>query len=152
MIEVVLMNTRQQKELVARMTCVGKDRVWVSPYNAEEISSAITRHDMRTLIGKDIIKIVRIKGQSRVRARTILLQKKKSQRCGPGSRKGTSKTRTPHKAEWMKKIRALRADLMKMRVKKIIKPEEYTKLYRLSSSGFFRNKTHLNLYIKKLKE
>ncbi|MCK4927761.1 MAG: 50S ribosomal protein L19e, partial [Candidatus Aenigmarchaeota archaeon] len=49
-------------------------------------------------------------------------------------------------------IRALRADLMKMRVKKIIKPEEYTKLYRLSSSGFFRNKTHLNLYIKKLKE
>ncbi len=146
------MNTRQQKELVARMTCVGKDRVWLSPYNAEEISSAITRHDMRTLIGQGIIKVRLIKGQSRVRARKILLQKKKSQRKGPGSRKGTAKTRTSHKGEWMKKVRALRTDLLKMKVKKIIKPEEYTKLYRLSSSGFFRNKTHLNLYIKKLKE
>ena len=146
------MNTRQQKELVARMTCVGKDRVWVSPDNAEEISSAITRHDMRTLIGKDLVKVVLIKGQSRVRARLIASKKKKSQRSGPGSRKGTAKTRTPPKAEWMKKIRALRADLLKMKTKNIIKPEEYTKLYRLSSSGFFRNKSHLNLYIKKLKE
>lgn len=150
--DVIFMNTRQQKELAARMLKVGKDRVWISPDNAEDVSSAITRHDIRTLVAKDIIKVSSLKGQSRVRARKIAIQKKKSLRSGSGSRKGTAKTRSYPKVEWMKKIRALRSELLKLKAKDIILPNEYTKLYRLSTSGFFRNKSHLNLYIKKLKE
>ncbi|MBW6461571.1 MAG: 50S ribosomal protein L19e [DPANN group archaeon] len=146
------MNTRQQKELAARMLNVGKDRIWVSPDNADDVNSAITRHDIRTLISKDIIKVASLKGQSRVRARKIAIQKKKSLRCGSGSRKGTAKTRSYPKVEWMKKIRALRSELLKLKAKEVILSTEYTKLYRLSTSGFFRNKAHLNLYIKKLKE
>ncbi|NOQ56389.1 MAG: 50S ribosomal protein L19e [Nanohaloarchaea archaeon] len=146
------MNTRQQKELAARMLKVGKDRVWLSPDNAEDISSAITRHDIRTLVDKGVIKVSPLTGQSRVRARKIAEQKKKSLRSGFGSRKGTAKTRSNPKSQWMKKIRSLRVELLKLKAKEIILSTEYTKLYRLSTSGFFRNKSHLNLYIKKLKE
>ena len=146
------MNTRQQKELAARMLKTGKDRVWLNPNTSEELSSAITRHDIRTLMEKGLIKLHPAKGQSRVRARTIAIQKKKSLRSGVGSRKGTAKTRANPKKVWMKKIRSLRVELLKLKEKEIILPKEYTKLYRLSTSGFFRNKSHLNLYIKKSKE
>ncbi len=146
------MNTRQQKELAARVLNVGKDRVWLTPENPEDLSAAITRHDIRGLVDKGIIKVRPLVGQSRVRARKIALQKKKSLRTGPGSRKGTAKTRLPKKEAWMKKIRALRAELLRLKEKKLIDPEVYTKMYKLSSSGFFRNKSHLKLYIKKLKE
>ncbi|MEA3229778.1 MAG: 50S ribosomal protein L19e [archaeon] len=146
------MDTRQQKDLAARMLNVGRDRVWLDPGNVEDVSSAITRQDVRGLVAKGFIKVIPLKGQSRVRARVIATQKKKSLRKGRGSRKGTANARLPSKKKWMVKIRALRAELLKLKEKKIILPEQYTKLYRLSTSGFFRNKSHLNLYIKKLKE
>ncbi len=146
------MNTRQQKELAARMLNVGKDRIWVDHDNAEEISAAITRHDIRSLISKGMLKVKPHDGQSRVRARAIAAQKSKSLRKGSGSRKGTSKSRHSPKDRWMTKVRALRSELKVLKSKSIIKPQQYTKLYKLSTSGFFRSKAHLNLYIKKLKE
>ena len=137
------MKVDRAKELIAEMYGVGKKRVWIDPNQHEEVASALTKDDLRRLVEAGIIKILPPQGQSRVRARKLKLKKKKGRRRGPGSRKGAPGARLDPKEAWMRKIRAVRRLLKRLREKGIIDRKTYRKLYRQAKGGHIRSKSHV---------
>ncbi len=142
------MNLKAQRRIAAQILKVGKNRIQIDPDREEDVSMAITRNDIRTLIHEKGISARYDKGVSRARARIIHLKKKKGKRQGPGSRKGKKTTYNPKKDAWIKRIRPQRRFLRRLRARRIITVENYRKLYRWASSGMFRNVAHLDFFIK----
>jgi large subunit ribosomal protein L19e len=137
------MEFTQIKRLAADVMGVGRARVKI--VQPTKVSQAMTRDDVRALIKNKMIIKKPIKGMSRVRARKRIIQKKKSRRSGPGSRKGAKGARTYKKGVWMTRVRALRRGLIKM--KPNLQKGAYQKLYRMVKGGYFRSKGHLKLYV-----
>jgi large subunit ribosomal protein L19e len=138
------MELNQIKKLAAKVFGVGIDRVKI--IDKEKADQAMTREDVRSLVKQGKIEIKQKKGVSRVRARKIAIQKKKGRKKGSGKRKGGTKARTPKKKDWMKKVRALRKKLRE--IKPTMETGSYRRLYNMVKGGYFRNKSHLMLYVK----
>ncbi|HIH69375.1 50S ribosomal protein L19e [Methermicoccus shengliensis] len=138
---------RVQKRMAASLLGVGEGRVWIDPEEAEEVSKAITRQDVRELIEKGIIKRKPVQGISRVRARALAAKRAYGHRKGPGSRKGAKGARAPRKEQWIKRIRAQRRLLSELRDSGKLTRSEYRMLYRKSKGGEFRSTAHLRTYI-----
>ncbi|MBN1923921.1 MAG: 50S ribosomal protein L19e [Nanoarchaeota archaeon] len=145
------MNQRKQKELIARTAKVGKSRVKLNPEKSDDIKEAITRADLRSVIGTSII-IKNKKGVSRARARVRKEQQKKGRRKGPGSKKGAKYSRISKKQLWMNRVRVQRRFLSELKEKEKIDSKQYRSLYRMITGGFFRSKNHLKLYISKMEK
>jgi len=137
-----------QKRMAAEMLKRGRNGVWVDPDGLFKVSNAITREDVEKLIHDGYIKPRKIKGTSRGRARAQRFKRKRGQRRGPGSRKGTQKARSPPKRQWINKIRAQRKYLKNLRDEGYISPNTYRKLYRQSKGNLFRSVRYLNNYIR----
>jgi len=143
---------KNQKRMASQILGCGKDRVWIDPSKADDISKAITREDIRNLISEGTIKARKVKGVSRGRARLMDEKRKYGHRKGPGSRKGKKGARTDSKGLWMKKIRALRKKLKEMRADETLDKSAYCKFYRKAKGGEFRNTAHLEAHIKAMKD
>lgn len=136
-----------QKRLAAGVLKVGETRVRFDPGRLSEIEEAITKNDIRRLVGLGAVYRVPAKGVSRSRARKIMIQKRKGRRAGPGSRKGSSTARKPRKKQWIETIRAQRKYLKKFRAASLITKQIYRDLYRKSKGGYFRSARHIRLYM-----
>ena len=136
-----------QKRLAAYVMKCSPKRVWLDQEQTTDIKEAITKRDIRSLIGEGLIKEKRVQGTSRVRARKISIQKKKGKQKGSGSRKGKKTARISKKSIWMAKIRVQRAFLKEIRDKELISKADYHSLYSKSKGGFFRSKRHIKLYL-----
>ena len=145
------MQLKNQKVLASQILKCGKGRVKFDPTRLEEIKESITKADIKSLVNDKAIIARPIKGVSRVRARKIIIQKRKNQRSGIGSRKGKKTARLPKKKVWMNRIRIQRELLKQMRDKKIISTSDYRMLYAKSKGGFFRSKRHIKLFIEEKK-
>jgi large subunit ribosomal protein L19e len=144
------MNLGKQKALAARALGVSKKRVkfdTATPENKKSLKEIISRDDVRSLLEDKVIVKEPKKGNSRTRANHLLAQKKKGQRKGHGSRKGTANSRFNHKDKWMIKIRALRAMLKNLKDAGKLDTKTYRDLYRKCKGNFFRSKRHLGIYI-----
>ena len=141
------MNQKNQKNLIGRMLKTGKKRVRLNPEKSEQLKEAITRADLRSVIGTAII-IKKKKGVSRVRTRKRKEQQKKGRRKGKGSKKGAKYSRISRKELWMNKVRVQRRFLSELKEKEKISKTDYRRLYRRITGGFFRSKAHLKLFIK----
>lgn len=141
------MELDQVKRIAADVMKVGLGRVKI--VNTEQSLQAMTKDDIRALVRKGFIQKRKIKGGSRVRARKIATQKSKGRRKGRGKRKGAAGSRVKSKKVWMKGIRALRIELIKM--KPNLKSGAYRKLYNMAKGGYFRSKNHLRMYVKEKK-
>ena len=106
---VAVTNLTKQRRLAADILKVGVERVWIDPEAAEEVSSAITREDIRKLIEEGIIKRKQKKGVSRGRARERARKRKLGRRRGHGSRKGTKYARLPRKRQWIMRNKGVKA-------------------------------------------
>lgn len=140
-----------QKRLAAALMKVGENRVRLFAGAKEEVAMAITRADVRKLISKGYVFAVPVNSTSRGRIRKNKAQKKKGRQKGHGRRKGKKTARAPKKQQWMKKIRALRRALLKLRHSQEVSPSNYRKLYIRAKSGTVRDKAHLTQLIKKQK-
>ena len=138
------MELNQVKRVAASVLKVGVSRVKI--VDMEKSQQAMTKDDIRGLIKQGAIVRKRKIGISRIRARKILLQKKKGKRKGPGKRKGTTKARVGKKTLWMRSVRAQRKLLKEM--KEGLKKGVYRKVYKMISGGHFTSKDHLCRYIK----
>jgi large subunit ribosomal protein L19e len=138
-----MVDLANQKRLAAEILDVGKTRVWMDPERLSDIATAITREDIRGLIGEGVIKRRAVVGISRGRARARDLKKAKGHRKGHGRRRGAAGARTPKKEQWMKRIRAQRKLLKSMRDNKEMEPGTYRKFYRKAKGGEYRNVAHL---------
>lgn len=145
------MNVSTQRELAARILKVGINRVWIDPDRLDDVALAIRRDDIRKLIHEGAIRKVPIQGVSRGRAKVVHEKQKRGLRSGPGSRKGKRTARLSSKESWMIKIRAIRLHLKKLRARRIIKPRDYRRLYRLSKGGVFPSIRRVDMYIQEHK-
>ena len=141
------MNLTSQKRLAAEVLGVGVNRVWIDPERLEDVSKAITRDDIKHYIANGAIAAQEKKGISRGRFKERLIQKKKGRGKGHGRRSGTKGARTPKKEVWMKKVRALRDELKKMKKERKIDESSYRKFYRQIKGNLFHSRRHLREHI-----
>ena len=142
------MDLKSQRRMASDIMDVGENRVWMDPDQMDQIDEAITSKDIRNLIEGGAIQKKDVKGTSKARAKKNKKQKEKGRRKGHGSRKGSKKARKSEKDEWMETIRALRSELKDMRDEGEVSQEQYRELYRKAKGGFFRNRKHLQNYVK----
>lgn len=136
-----------QRRLAAQTLNCGKNRVRFDPDSLEEIKEAITKADVRGLIGKGIISKKRLLNTSRFWARKRKEQKGLGKQKGHGSRKGKKTARTEPKRTWINKIRLQRSHLKNLRDSNSLMHSDYHELYMKSKGGFFRSLRHLKMYI-----
>ena len=142
------MKLDSKKKLAARVLGIGVNRVWVDPSRSVDVSSAITREDIRGLIRQGIIRAKQKAGVSRGRARELAAKRKVGRRGGHGSRKGASAARTPRKADWIKTVRPLRSRLNELRKDGVLTRRDYRRIYLMVKGGAFRSRAHLETYMK----
>ena len=135
-----------QKNLAAQILKCGKNRIKFDPQSLDEIKEAITKADIRILIGQGAIYKEDVNNTSGFWSRKIRKQKVKGRKKGVGSRKGKKTARTPSKRAWMNKIRLQRKFIKSLRDAKSISNAHFHELYMKSKGGFFRSIRHLKLY------
>lgn len=145
------MNLKTQKRIAAKVLKCSPKRVVFDTQGVADIKEAITRADVRSLVGSKLIVKAQKKGSSRSRARTILTQKRKGRQLGTGSRKGKHTARAPRKRTWINKVRSQRAFIKELRANAKVSPETYSDLYTKVKSGYFRNKRHIKLHLEENK-
>ncbi|MEM5812770.1 MAG: 50S ribosomal protein L19e [Candidatus Aenigmatarchaeota archaeon] len=130
------MDLKEKRKLAAKILKCGLDRVWIDPKRIKEVEEALTRRDIKRLIGSGVIKKLPKKGNSK---------RERRKRRGKGSIKGHRKDEA--KKQWMKKIRAQRRYLKYLRDKGMISKKSYKELYKKAKAGMFKSKSELKLYI-----
>jgi len=138
---------KTQKKLAAKVLKCSPKRIKMDNSKSAEIKEAITKHDIKLLIGKKVIKGVQKKGVSRARANKILSQKKKGLKKGAGSRKGTSNARLNEKTTWVNKVRKQRALIKRMYENGRFDAKTYRNLYKKCKGNFFRSVRHIKIYL-----
>jgi len=141
------MNLKTKKKMAGRVLRCSPKRVKLDPSALEDVKEAITKGDIRNLVGSKIIVKEQKKNVSRARANKILLQKRKGRRSNAGSRKGKHGARVNSKQVWMNKVRLQRKFIKELKEKSLIESKTYSNLYSKVKGGFFRNKRHIKLYL-----
>ena len=138
---------RNQRRMAASILKCGESRVWMDHDRIDEIAKAVTKSDIRVLIGGKAIKSRQIKGISDGRKKFNTKQRKKGRRTGHGSRKGARYARLPRKERWIRTIRPIREYLKTLRDEKKIDKATYRRYYMRAKGGEFRNKHHLQTHM-----
>jgi large subunit ribosomal protein L19e len=125
---------------------VGVNRIRFDNDHLDDITDAITRDNIRSLITANTIKINRIVGTSRGRAK---VRKKQRQKRGrkQGSKKGRKGAREGKKEIHIRKVRALRYRLKVSKDRKEITNKEFWELYKMVGGNTIRNVAHLRSLI-----
>ena len=146
----VVVNLRTKKRLVSRVTGVGIHRIRFDSDHLDDISDAITRDNIRSLITANTITIKPIKGTSRGRAQAKKMQKRK-RGTTQGSKQGRKGAREGKKEVYVKKVRALRYLLKVAKDRKDITNKEFWTLYKKVGGNTVRNKAHLRSLMEEMK-
>jgi len=146
------MNLKVQKRLAAQLFGCSPDRVVFNDDRLEDIKQAITKRDLKLLIGDGAITKKPGNFTSKFRARKLAVQKHKGRRAGPGSKKGKATARANPKQIWMHTIRVQREFLTLLLEKKVITRAAYRELYLKSKGGYFRSRRHIKLYLQEHEE
>ncbi len=140
------MDLSLQKRLAAEILGVGVSRVKIKPEEAERVSEALTREDVKKLIKEGIIYVEPVHGNAH-RWLERRRKRQKGHRRGCGKRKGKKTARLPEKEAWMHRIRKMRRHLRYLRDNKRIDARTYRRLYMLAKGGMFKSLSALQSYI-----
>ena len=141
------MDLKVQKRLAAQIFECSPKRVIFDNDRLEDIKQAITKRDIRLLIGDGAVSMKPMNATSKFRSRKIQQQKRKGRRKGEGSRKGSYNSRFHIKEVWMNSLRYQRAFIKLLLTKNIITRKAYRELYLKSKGGYFRSKRHIKGYL-----
>ena len=132
------------------MLGVGVHRVTFDSDHLDDITDAITRDNIRSLITANTIKVKSVKGTSKGRANYKKTQKRK-RGTKQGSKKGRKGARVGKKQVYVKKTRALRHRLKVVKDRKEINNKEFWELYKKIQGNTIRNIAHLHSLIDEIK-
>jgi large subunit ribosomal protein L19e len=135
-----------QRRIAADILKCGRNRIRFDPQKTGEIKEAITKSDVRALIGNGTITKRRLKSTSRFWSRKTKGQKKFGRQKGHGSRKGKKTARLRPKGTWISSIRLQRNFIKSLRDNNLITSSVYHELYLKSKGRFFRSLRHLKTY------
>ena len=142
----MVVNLRAKKRLVSRIVGVGLHRVKFDNDHLDDITDAITRDNIRSLLTANTIKIKRIVGTSHGRATLKKIQRRK-RGTKQGSKKGRKGARVGKKRVHVTKVRALRYRLKVSKDRKEITNKEFWELYKMVGGNTIRNVAHLRSLI-----
>ena len=142
----MVVNLRAKKRLVSRIVGVGVHRVKFDNDHLDDITDAITRVNIRSLITANTIKIKRIVGTSHGRPTLKKIQRRK-RGTKQGSKKGRKGARVGKKRVHITKVRALRYRLKVSKDRKEITNKEFWELYKMVGGNTIRNVAHLRSLI-----
>jgi large subunit ribosomal protein L19e len=142
-------NLRTKKLLVSRICKVGVNRVRFDSDHLDDVTDAITRENVRSLLTANTIKIKPITGASRGRAKVKKIQKKK-RGVKQGSKKGRKGARVGKKVVYVTKVRSLRYRLKIAKDRKEITNKEFWELYKKIGGNTVRNIAHLRTLIEEV--
>ena len=142
------MNLKNQRRVAAQLLKCGENRVWIDPNRLEDVSDAITRADVRTLIASGGAFAKQKRGISRARTNYRKAQRAKGRRRGQGSRRGRTGARKPTKETWMQTIRPIRRKLKELRESGKIDTATYREYYLKAKGGVFKSRPHLESHLK----
>lgn len=142
----MVVNLRAKKRLVSRIVGVGVHRVKFDNDHLDDITDAITRVNIRSLLTANTIKIKRIVGTSHGRATLKKIQRRK-RGTKQGSKKGRKGARVGKKRVHITKVRALRHRLKVSKDRKEITNKEFWELYKKVGGNTIRNVAHLRSLI-----
>ncbi len=137
--------------MASELLGAGTKRVKIGPDNVEEVSKSITRDDVRDQIKRGNILTKAKKGVSRGRARRKTEQKRKGRGEGYAHRSGSSKAREPKKRAWIRKIRAIRNEIRKLKEEGKIDKQTYRRLYMQAKGNLFHSRRHIREHLDKVK-
>jgi len=137
--------------MASELLGAGKSRIKIDPKDVEEVSKSITREDVRDQIKRGNISVKAKKGVSRGRVKRKANQKKKGRRKGHAHRSGSSKAREPKKRAWIRKIRAIRDEIKKLKDDEKIDKGTYRKLYMQAKGNLFHSRRHVREHLDKVK-
>jgi len=137
------MDLSNQRRIASQILKCGVNRVYIDPNRAEDVTDAITRADVRTLIDSGAVYARQKKGVSRGRAEHNIAQRRKGRQTGHGSRRGKKGARKPTKQRWMQAIRPIRQKLKELRDEGKIDTRTYRKYYLQAKGGVFKSRPHL---------
>lgn len=141
-------NVKMQKRLAAEILGVGVSRIYISPEHLEDVSQAITKDDVRSLIKAGIIEVRPPSTPSRGRKRILKLKKSRGKRKSAGSRKGAAGARRRPEKEWVHRVRKQREYIKKLRASGVIDSKTYRVLYLKIKGGVFPSLSSLKNYVK----
>ncbi|XP_034356904.1 large ribosomal subunit protein eL19-like [Arvicanthis niloticus] len=98
---------RLQKRLASAVLHCGEKKVWLDPYETNEIANANSRQEIRKLIKDGLIIWKPVTVHSPARCRKNTLARWKGRHLGIGKRKGCANARMPEKVTWMRRMRIL---------------------------------------------
>ena len=130
------MNLSKKKALAAKVFSVGKSRIIFVKARLNEIKDAITKQDIRDLMGDGAILIRGVKGRKKV--------KRTGSRKGPGNVKIKVNTR---KKDYIIMTRKLRRQVNGFKSQGKISKEESVDLRKKIRNKFFKSKNHLKEYV-----
>lgn len=145
----VVVNLRTKKRLVSRVIGVGIHRIKFDSDHLDDISDAITRENIRSLVTANTIKVKPIKGTSRGRSKVKKSQKSKRGTTA-GAKKGRKGARDKRKPVYVKKVRALRYLLKVSKDRKEITNPQFWELYKKVGGNTVRNKAHLRTLLQEI--
>src|SRR4030066_1469076 len=141
------MNLTNQRRIAASILECGINRIWIDPEKIQDVSSAITRAEIRKLINEKAITPLPVNSSSKGRARFLAQKKRSGRRIGMGTKKGKKYSEISRKTRWINRIRAIRNALVVMRDKRVITVNTYRNLYMKAKGGEFRSIAELERHI-----
>merc|ERR1719359_2413211 len=125
-----MVSLKVQKRLSAKVLKCGKGRVWMDPNESTEIGLAKSRRSIKKLCKDGYI----------VKKQIITHSRSKARAWAAGKRQGCKNARMPQKLFWIRRQRALRRLLKKLRKNKKVDKNLYRKFYMGAKGNLYKNK------------
>ncbi len=140
------MTIKFTKRIASQLLNRGENAIRINASAMDDASKAITREDVRRLIGSG--GVFALKEKHNVSARSKLLKQKRSEgrSRGPGLRRGTRKARAG--ISWEKKVRSQRFVLKRLKEMGKLDTVMFNKMYGLVKGGTYASKAAMLLHLK----
>ncbi|MDE1868678.1 MAG: 50S ribosomal protein L19e [Candidatus Micrarchaeota archaeon] len=136
------MSVRLTRRIAAELLNRGESAIRIKPAAIADAQKAITRDDVRTLIGSGSVYALQEKSNLSLYSKELREKRNQGRKRGRGRRKGTAKARGAT-LRYEKKVRGQRRVLAALKKDKTIDNEQYKRFYALVKGGNFMTKASL---------